>query len=378
MKLRLPLVAVTTLALALGSTVGVYADQSGSESATRTSDTFLASGLRSHGYPVRDWASQSATSPTSPAATLSNSPSVQMGSSDDSSWLNSLATSVNRNAAKTAVVGGPAATPITCHSACTTMTGTVALIPVWVGAWAAADITQWNSVLGNIVTSLGTGTANSIAKVGHVLNTNTLYFTSKTKVAPSLQWVTNTSITAPTATSVSDSNVATDINAFIAANPKIVPAGTTPIYMYIGAKTTRLTSGFGTKYCGWHSYGSTSTLKNVQYLAIQDFTSTYYGACAMQTVSPNANVGLDAMASVLTHEIDETLTDPFLNAWYDAAGAENADKCAWTFGTVTSASGYLYNVQLGSLKYLIQQNWLANNLITTTGLVTSSACSITG
>ena len=258
------------------------------------------------------------------------------------------------------------------------MTGTIYLIPVWVGAWASADIAKWNSVLGNIVTSLGTGAANSITKPGHVLNTNSLYFTSKSKVAPSLRWVSNTTVTAPTAVSVTDANVATDINTFITANPKIVPTGTTPIYMYIGAKTTRLTSGFGTSYCGWHSYGTSLSLKNVQYLAIQDFTSTYYAACAQQITSPNGSTSLDAMASVLTHEIDETITDPFLNAWYDAYGSENADKCAWTFGTTTTSSGYQYNVQLGSLKYLIQQNWLANNLITATGLSTSSACSITG
>ena len=84
------------------------------------------------------------------------------------------------------------------------------------------------------------------------------------------------------------------------------------------------------------------------------------------------------MASVLTHEIDETITDPFLNAWYDSVGSENADKCAWTFGTTSTVGTAKYNVTLGSIKYLIQQNWLANNLVTATGLATGAACSITG
>jgi hypothetical protein len=40
-------------------------------------------------------------------------------------------------------------------------------------------------------------------------------------------------------------------------------------------------------------------------------------------------------------------------------GAEHADKGAWTFGTVSTASnGSYYNVTLGTMKYLIQRNWV--------------------
>ena len=48
---------------------------------------------------------------------------------------------------------------------------------------------------------------------------------------------------------------------------------------------------------------------------------------AAQTTSPNGNPGVDGMASVVAHELEETLSDPNANAWYDASGAENADKC---------------------------------------------------
>jgi len=385
LKPLLPSFAAAVLALSLTPIAIAFADQpspSALAAVNNTSnrqgdDNFQYSGLRSNGFPVRNWA-DFAQGPAS--ATQRTAPITQGDQVDgDLPWLRSLGLAA-RQAAGVAksVVGGPAANPITCHGTCTTLSGNVSLIPVWVGAWAPADVTKWNTVLGNIVTSLGTAPANSIAKPGHVFNTNSLYFTTKGKVAPSLQWVNSTSITAPTAVSVTDANVATYINTFITANPKIVPAGTTPIYMYIGAKSTRLTSGFGTSYCGWHSFGTTLSLKNVQYLAIQDFTANYNAACAQQTISPNGSASLDAMASVLTHEIDETITDPFLNAWYDVYGSENADKCAWTFGATTTTSGYMYNIQLGSYKYLIQQNWLANNLITATGLSASSACSVTG
>ena len=156
-----------------------------------------------------------------------------------------------------------------------------------------------------------------------------------------------------------------------------MPTGTSPVFIYIGAKSTLLTSGFGTSYCGWHSYGVTGSLTNVPFIAFQDFTSTYNRACSAQNISPNGNVGLDAMASVMVHEVDESLTDPFLSAWYDANGAESADKCAWTWGTLHLVGAARYNVILGSLKYLIQQDWLENNLVTPTGTATGTACAVT-
>ena len=64
------------------------------------------------------------------------------------------------------------------------------------------------------------------------------------------------------------------------------------------------------------------------------------------------------MASIIAHELEETATDPDLNAWYDTRGAENADKCAWTFGATTTLNGAKYNMTLGGKNYLIQQNWV--------------------
>ena len=82
--------------------------------------------------------------------------------------------------------------------------------------------------------------------------------------------------------------------------------------------------------------------------------------CAAQTTSPNGNAGADGMASIIMHEAEEATTDPDLNAWYDKSGAEDADKCAWTFGTTSTASnGSKYNITLGSRQYLIQQEWNA-------------------
>jgi hypothetical protein len=63
------------------------------------------------------------------------------------------------------------------------------------------------------------------------------------------------------------------------------------------------------------------------------------------------------MVSVIAHELEETNTDPNLNAWYDANGAEDADKCAWTFGHSLSqtSTGAYYNMTLNSRNFLIQR-----------------------
>ena len=63
------------------------------------------------------------------------------------------------------------------------------------------------------------------------------------------------------------------------------------------------------------------------------------------------------MASVYAHEIVEAATSPQWNGYYfDDNGEENADRCAWQFGTLLPGSSNA-NMQLGSRKYKIQLNW---------------------
>src|SRR5262249_26360626 len=127
--------------------------------------------------------------------------------------------------------------------------------------------------------------------------------------------------------------------------------------------------GFGFLYCGWHNH-STVTGRDIKYAFVGD-PDSYPSACEAQLgVSPNNNPGADAMASIIAHELVESITDPNLNAWYDGLGlqGENADKCAWSFGgqngtftgTYTVANGAWANMRLGPRDYLIQQNWDAN------------------
>jgi len=141
-----------------------------------------------------------------------------------------------------------------------------------------------------------------------------------------------------------------------AINSNALPKDTNGVYFVLTSSDVTASSGFCTQYCGWHTHGT---------IAGSDIKYSFVGnpdrcpsACEAQTVGPNGNAGADGMASIIAHELEEATTDPDLNAWYDTRGQENADKCAWTFGTTYSSNGALANMRLGSRDYLIQRNWV--------------------
>ena len=84
----------------------------------------------------------------------------------------------------------------------------------------------------------------------------------------------------------------------------------------------------------------------------------YCHLSSTQWTPPNADLPADVQVNMLAHEIEETATDMHIDGWYDASGDENADKCAWYFGsTQTSASGGDYNLRVGTKPFMVQMNW---------------------
>lgn len=155
-------------------------------------------------------------------------------------------------------------------------------------------------------------------------------------------------------TNLSDASIGAIVSAAITGNK--LPADANGVYFVLTSNDVTKT-GFLTNYCGWHTHAPIGSA-DIKYSFVGDPTGPSIGSCAAQTVSPNGDPGADAMVSVIAHELEETTTDPDLNAWYDSRGMENADKCAWTFGTTSTTSGANYNMTLGRRKFLIQQNWV--------------------
>jgi hypothetical protein len=127
-----------------------------------------------------------------------------------------------------------------------------------------------------------------------------------------------------------------DVLAVVARNvPNPVPNGYYPVY----SDKPRGTAG----YCAWHSFGTVHGTR-VQFAFF--FRLDGDAGCDPKSTIGSQSQGLAALANVSGHELSEALTDPLLNAWYDQQGAENADKCAWTFGPqVTFSNGSTWKIQ---------------------------------
>jgi hypothetical protein len=99
-------------------------------------------------------------------------------------------------------------------------------------------------------------------------------------------------------------------------------------------------------YCAWHSWGTIDgTLVQFAFF----FNLDGDRGCDPQDTATGHSQGLAALANVSGHELSEMLTDRHGDAWYDQQGAENADKCAWTFGG--------HAVAFSGSTWKIQGNW---------------------
>jgi len=218
---------------------------------------------------------------------------------------------------------------------------------IWYGDWSQDP--NANGILTNFAQNIGGSP---------YFNINTTYFDSaNASVVNQIAYGGSFSVTVYPAGSgtyqktLSDS----DIQAIVAS---VNPTDANGVYFVLTSPDVNESSGFCTRYCGWHTYGFING-RNIKYAFIGDAAAACPYSCEWQATGPNGGGGGDGMASVVAHELEEAVTDPNLNAWYDSSGNENADKCAWTFGTTyTAPNGALYNMTLGGMNYLIQRNWV--------------------
>ena len=225
------------------------------------------------------------------------------------------------------------------------MLGQTNIYYIWYGNWS-----------GNSAVTILTDLAQNIGGSAY-FNINTTYYDgANTPVSNLVRYAGSTTDNYSKGTSLTDSNIQQIVASAITSNR--LPLDSHAVYFVLTSSDVTASSGFCTQYCGWHTHGTISGT-DIKYSFVGN-PARCPSACAEQTsTSPNGNVGADGMASIISHELEEAVTDPDLNAWYDHRGMENADKCAWTFGTTYPASnGSLANVKLGTRDFLIQRNWV--------------------
>ena len=245
--------------------------------------------------------------------------------------------------------GGTASlSPITNHGG-PTIGGTVKVYIIWYGNWNQANGTDTPAGQGLVTTFLG--------NIGNspYFNINTTYSGVSGNVTLAGQYTD----TGSQGTRLSDSRVQAIVSNAI--NGGHLTRDTNALYFVLTSSNVSESSGFCSRYCGWHTRGTISG-SDIKYSFVGNAARCLSG-CAAQTISPNGNAGVDGMISVIAHELEETVTDPDLNAYYDASGAENGDKCAWTFGSAQTLlpSGAYYNMSIGGKNFLVQRNLDASN-----------------
>jgi hypothetical protein len=225
------------------------------------------------------------------------------------------------------------------------MLGTTNVYLIWYGNWSGNSAM---TILTDLVTNIGGST---------YFNINTTYYNgSNVHVSNAVHYAGSINDSYSRGTSLSDSDIQTIVSTAISSG---LPKETNAVYFVLTSADVTASSGFCTQYCGWHTHGTISG-SDIKYSFVGN-PDRCPSSCSMQT-APNGNAGADGMASIIAHELEEAVTDPDLNAWYDRRGYENADKCAWTFGaTYSAANGETANVKIGTRDFMIQQNWVNAN-----------------
>jgi len=196
---------------------------------------------------------------------------------------------------------------------------------------------SWSTYTGDKIT----GIAAFYGGVGNTnyAKTNTEYTDKSGNVSPAVSYVGRTidSSSAP--------RRAPSTGAVLAEVAKIFPHPTAGAYYPVYVDTPRGHAG----YCAWHSSGSINgTPVQFAFFFNLDGDPGCDPGSTLDNLTTNSQ-GLTALGNVTGHELSEMLTDPQLNAWYDGSGAENADKCAWTFSGATS--------NFGGKSWIIQGNF---------------------
>jgi PKD domain len=104
-------------------------------------------------------------------------------------------------------------------------------------------------------------------------------------------------------------------------------------------------------YCGYHQ----QTVGGVLYAVVP--YNAISGHCQSDNSRPNGSTA-DPTISTISHEHNETVTDPLGNAWVDASSNEDGDLCVANFGPNLGGSGNgVWDEVIHGDHYYLQEEW---------------------
>ncbi len=167
---------------------------------------------------------------------------------------------------------------------------------------------------------------------------------------------------------LTDAQLETELEHVVAADD--LPTTNRDIYFLItpagfGSCTDATSSscslgGSATGYCGYHSDTPTTseTPTGILYAVIPD--NAVVGHCQSSNPRPNSSTA-DPTISTISHEQNETVTDPDGNAWIDSQGGEEADLCLRDFGPdlgrVGGSRATAWNESIHGGHFFLQEEW---------------------
>jgi hypothetical protein len=252
------------------------------------------------------------------------------------------AAAADATAGRAAVVSR-AGTPIAYHGG-PVMAGDTQVFIIWYGNWTGAgSLTIVPTFLGNLAPS-------------PYYNINTTYSGTNGRVKNELDFGGAITDHYSHGSHLSDADVLAVVTAAITSGK--LPNTVDGIYFVVTSVAVTETSGFCTQYCGWHDFAPIGGTE-IKYSFLGDPQQCPSACEAIPGNDPNGDPTADAIIGRMAFEVNVTVTDPQFTGWFDASGAENADKCGWSLGTTyRTANGSLANVHLGSHDYLLPENWV--------------------
>jgi len=235
------------------------------------------------------------------------------------------------------------------------MPGTVNIYNIYYGDFSSASSQQMISLVDYFSQNLGntpwykilTSYYQVIGGTKTMVSANTLYKSSQfTATTAKNVAITQSTITNAISDLIANGNLPVDVNGVYA----VIFRGD---LSYSDGSSSWLSS-----WCGYHSTFTHSSGTSLKFFVVGDPSTAAVGTSCegYRSTTANGNIGADSIASVYAHELVETVSDLNGNAWYFANGNENADACAWNWGTLLPGSVNA-NIVVGNKNFLVQQNW---------------------